>query len=95
MIKIFGKSVPGEGDRAGKMVYQVTATITLDEFINKQPRQLGELLCTRVIEGIAQRFIEMNYNEIVAGMDPAHLRTEVMKAAADQLAKQMIKKLMT
>jgi hypothetical protein len=65
----------------------------MEDVLNKQASQLSRILYDQVIRGMAERFVEMNYNEIVASIQPKVLAVEIQRQASLILAERMVSNL--
>ena len=88
MLKIFHRK---EKKADGSEVIQVIAEAPADEFFKLgSPTHQAEYIYNHVLEGIAMRYIDLNYNAVVANINPAILATEIQRTSARLIAEKMI-----
>ena len=89
MLKIFHRKVKQDD---GSDAVQIIAEAPDEEFFKLfgNPARMTEYLYNRVLEGIAARYIDLNYNVVVSNINPAILATEIQRTAARLIAEKMI-----
>lgn len=91
MISIFSrkKTTPDKQE-----VVEIVAEVPAGEFpLPGGASHMSHFLYNRILEGMAQRYIEMNYNETVAALKPQTLAMEIQRQAAIIIAQKMVQQM--